>query len=150
MDLLVDASIASALTGATDCVVLIGECDEPLVATSNPDGSVRFTAASSDLVPNESLTVAIAFELGTFEPGAVVISLFAGTTQAADRSRRTGPSDIIVPQYTPPDGLNVMVAAYIAGRPERAFAAQIVSLAVRDNVRLLDCPTRATAPSPHN
>lgn len=179
MELLVDAAIATELTGASACYVLAGACDEPLVATPNADGSVRFTAAADDLVPNESLTVSIAFALGTFEPGdivippptgggyepsyeepsaweifapfvfgplAVVISMFAGATQVADRSRRTGPSDIIIPQYTPPDGLNVMVAAYIAGRPERAFAAQIVDLAVRGNVRLLDHPTDSSAP----
>ncbi len=182
MTLTVDPSLVPALTGAADCVVLTGECDEPLTQTTALDGSARFTAASTDLAPNESLTVAIAFTAGTFVPGTVVvappseeyepgyepvyqpptfwqifgpfilgpagivISLIAGSTQSSDRSRRTGASDIIIPQYTPPDGLNVMVAAYIAGRPERAFAAQIVSLAVRGNVRLLDHPTDSSAP----
>ncbi len=76
----------------------------------------------------------------------VLTSLIAGVTQVADRSRRTAPSDIIVAQYTPPDGLNVMLAAYIAGSPQRAFAAQVIDLAVRGNVRLLDRPADASAP----
>jgi hypothetical protein len=145
-----------------------------------------FSAASTVLMPNESLTVAIAFEPGTFVPGdvvvppptddggedwgdyedpvyapptfweaaapfivgpaGVIIAFIAGTTQGADRSRRTRASDIIIPQYAPPHGFNVMVAAYIAGRPERAFAAQMVDLAVRGNVRLLDHPTDAAEP----
>jgi uncharacterized membrane protein YgcG len=182
MTLTVDPSLVPALTGEFDCAVLIGECDEPLVMNLTADGAAVFTAASTDLVPNESLTVAIAFEPGTFVPGevvvapptddggdgydpvyepptfwqtavpfvlgpaGVVIAFIAGATQGADRSRRTGASDIIIPQYTPPDGLNVMVAAYIAGRPERAFAAQIVDLAVRGNVRLLDHPDDESAP----
>ncbi|WP_395638812.1 DUF2207 domain-containing protein [Pseudolysinimonas sp.] len=179
MTLTVDPSLVPALTGASDCVRLVGDCDEPLTRVDRPDGSAVFTAAATNLIPTESLTVAIAFEPGTFEPGeivippsddddylppaeqptfwdtfgpfilgpaAVVISLIAGATQGADRSRRTGPSDIIIPQYTPPDGLNVMVASYIAGRPERAFAAQIVNLAVRGNVRLLDHPADSSAP----
>lgn len=181
MTLTVDPSLVPALTGAMDCAVLVGECDEPLTMTTTLDGSAAYTAASTDLVPNESLTVAIAFEPGTFVPGevvvapptddggvyepvyepptfwqsvapfllgpaGVVIALIAGATQGADRARRTGASDIIIPQYTPPDGLNVMVAAYIAGRPERAFAAQIVDLAVRGNVRLLDHPVDDAAP----
>ncbi len=179
MTLTVDPSLVPALTGAMDCAVLVGECDEPLTMTLGADGSAVFTAASTDLVPNESLTVAIAFTTGTFVageivvpppsddsydpvyepptfwgtfgpfilgPAGIVISFIAGATQVADRSRRTGASDIIIPQYTPPDDLNVMVAAYIAGRPERAFAAQIVSLAVRGNVRLLDHPTDSSAP----
>jgi hypothetical protein len=177
--LTVEPSLVPALTGAAECYVLVGECNEPLTMMTAADGSAVFTAASADLVPNESLTVAIAFTTGTFVPGdvvvpppgddsydpvgepptfwqifgpfilgpaGIVISFIAGATQVADRSRRTGASDIIVAQYTPPDDLNVMVAAYIAGRPERAFAAQIVSLAVRGNVRLLDHPTDSSAP----
>lgn len=178
MTLTVDPTLVPALTGASDCTTF-DECDEPLTSTTRDDGSVVFTAAEDDLVPNESLTVSIAFTPGTFEPGEVVIppagddgyepdyapptfwdtaapfvlggagvlvSLVAGATQVNDRSGRTAASDIIVPQYTPPEGLNVMVAAYISGRPERAFAAQIVSLAVRGNVRLLDHPADSTAP----
>ena len=184
MTLQVDAAIAPALTGASDCVRLSGGCDEPLTAVPNVDGSVRFAAAANSLVPNESLTFAIAFTPGTFTPGeevvpppsegeddpyddpydypepnfwttaapfifgpaGLLISWIAGGTQTADRSRRTGPSDIIIPQYTPPKDLNVMVAAYLAGAPERAFAAQIVSLAVRGNVRLLDHPADSASP----
>lgn len=181
MKLTIDPSLVPALTGESACYVLVGECDDPLEQTVAPDGSAVFTAASTDLGPNDSLTVAIAFASGTFVPGdevvppptdggyeeepveapltfwtifgpfilgpaAVVISMIAGATQVSDRSRRTGPSDIIVPQYTPPEGLNVMVAAYIAGRPERAFAAQVVDLAVRGNVRLLDHPTDSSTP----
>lgn len=170
----VDPSLVSALTGATACYTA-DECDEPLVSRPQDDGSVVFTAAEGDLAPNESLTVSIAFTTGTFVPGEIVIppsggvpsapptfwdtagpfavggagalfAVLAAVTQVSDRSRRTPASDIVVPQYTPPDGLNVMVAAYIAGRPERAFAAQIVSLAVRGHVRLLDHPADSTAP----
>jgi len=79
-------------------------------------------------------------------PAGLVISWIAGGTQVNDRSRRTRASDIIVPQYTPPKGLNVMVAAYLSGRPERAFAAQLVDLAVRGRVRLLDHPDDSSAP----
>jgi uncharacterized membrane protein YgcG len=176
MSLRVDPAIAPALTGESACYVLVGECDEPLVTTPDVDGAVSFTAASNDLVPSESLTFSIAFQLGTFVegeeviapptegddyvepsfwdtaapfalgPAALLISWIAGGTQTSARSRRTGPSDIIVPQYTPPDGLNVMVAAYLSGAPDRAFSAQIVSLAVRGNVRLLDHPADSAAP----
>lgn len=178
MTLTVEAALVPALTGAADCVTF-DVCDEPLTSTPQADGSVVFTAAEADLRPNESLTVAIAFTTGTFEPGeivvpptddpnyeppvpqpgfwdafgpfilgpaALVIAFVARVTQRSDRSGRTGPSDIIIPQYTPPEGLNVMLAAYIAGVPQRAFAAQIVSLAIRGNVRLLDHPADSDAP----
>lgn len=179
MTLVVDAAIAPALTGNVACYTHT-ECSEPITATQQADGSVLVTAGAASLEPNESLTFAIGFAPGTFEPGAVVvppptgegneypetpeptwwdqfgpfllgpagllISWIAGGTQVSDRSRKTGPSDIIIPQYTPPTDLNVMVAAYLSGQPERAFAAQIVSLAVRKKVRLLDHPADSTAP----
>jgi len=177
MTLRVAPELVPELTGASACFVLVGECDEQVAMTVADDGWAVFTAGSSDLVANESLTFSVAFAPGTFEPGpvvvaptdddrpppaepptfwgvfapfilapgAILVSLVAGATQGSDRSRRTPASDIIIPQYTPPDGLNVMVAAYIAGRPERAFAAQIVDLAVRGNVRLLDHPADSDA-----
>ncbi len=176
--LTVDPQIAPLITGTAYCYTL-SDCDGEIAAVPNADGSVTYTASATDLSPNESLTISVPFELGSFEPGDIVIpppgdddydpdyveptfwdtfgafilgggavltSLVAGATQVADRSGRTGPSDIIIPQYSPPDGLNVMVAAYIAGSPERAFAAQIVDLAVRGNVRLLDHPADSTSP----
>lgn len=176
--LTVDPEIAPLITGTAYCYTL-SDCDGEIAPTTNADGSVTYTASANDLAPNESLTISVPFELGSFEPGtivippsdddeyeppyveppfwdqfgafilgggAVVVSLIAATTQLAERSGRTRASDIIVPQYTPPDGLNVMVAAYIAGSPDRAFAAQIVDLAVRGNVRLLDHPADSSAP----
>jgi uncharacterized protein (TIGR04222 family) len=178
VELTVDAEIAPLITGPAFCYTLTA-CDGDITAVPEPDGSVTYTASATGLRPNESLTITVPFELGSFEPGeivippsadddylppaeqptfwdsfgpfilgpaAVVVSLIAGATQVADRSGRTRASDIIIPQYTPPDGLNVMVAAYIAGSPDRAFAAQIVDLAVRGNVRLLDHPADSKAP----
>lgn len=178
MNLLVDPELAPALTGAQECYVFL-ECDQPITATPLDGGAVEITAGATGLIPNESLTVAVAFEAGTFEPGEIVVppsddpnyvpesekptwwdqfgpfilapaglivSWIAAGTQASDRSRRTRASDIVVPQYTPPKDLNVMVAAYLSGHPERAFAAQLVALAVRKKVRLLDHPSDSSAP----
>lgn len=47
---------------------------------------------------------------------------------------------IIVPQYSVPEGLNPMIAAHLVERPQTAFAAQVVSLAVRKKLRILDYP----------
>ncbi len=52
---------------------MVGECDEPLAAAPDADGAVRFTAASNDLDPNESLTFAIEFQPGTFAAGEQVV-----------------------------------------------------------------------------
>lgn len=73
-------------------------------------------------------------------PLGVLIGVVARLTRTKDVAAETAASDIIVPQYSPPDE-NIMLAAHIAGRPDRAFAAQLVDLAVRRKIRLLDPTT---------
>ncbi|MAT17353.1 MAG: hypothetical protein CMF56_02145 [Leifsonia sp.] len=70
-------------------------------------------------------------------PLGVLVGIIARMTRKKDLAAETAASDIIVPQYTPPRE-NIMLAAHIAGRPDRAFAAQLVDLAVRRKIRLLD------------
>ena len=45
---------------------------------------------------------------------------------------------IIIPQYSVPQDLNIMVAAHLIGRPQTGIPAQLVSLAVRHQIRILD------------
>jgi len=75
--------------------------------------------------------------------GAVGTAVGAGV-QRAKGAKSAKARGIIIPQYTVPPGLNVMVAAHIAGRPSTAFAAQLVSLAVRKKLRILDYPVTAS------
>ncbi|MEO5534383.1 MAG: DUF2207 domain-containing protein [Pseudolysinimonas sp.] len=177
MSLRIDPSIVPTLSGDSACYVLTGECTDPLVQHPNDDGSVTFTAGSTNLSANDSLTFSIGFTAGTFTPGEVVVApptsngggtqyvdppeypaspwwemfapfvlggtaivsrLIASATRGAGGPGKFGPSGTIIAQYTPPKDLNVMVAAYLVGEPTRAFAAQIISLAVRRKVRLLD------------
>lgn len=56
------------------------------------------------------------------------------------RPRSSRGSGIIVPQYTAPKDLTVLEAAVIIGRARYGVPAQIVSLAVRGNLRILDYP----------
>src|SRR5690606_6450067 len=51
-------------------------------------------------------------------------------------------SGIIVPQYTVPKDLTVLEAAELIRRQHAGVAAQIVSLAVRRNLRILDYPVK--------
>lgn len=47
---------------------------------------------------------------------------------------------VIIPQYSVPDDLNIMVAAHLVGESDAAVPAQLVSLAVRHKIRILDYP----------
>ena len=91
--------------------------------------------------PVLSIVLAILALLGAFALGITAIVL---RVRRAIANRGGG---IIIPQYTVPKGLNVMAAALLVDRGRAAVPAQIVSLAVRKNLRILDYPVTASGAS---
>jgi uncharacterized membrane protein YgcG len=51
---------------------------------------------------------------------------------------------VIIPQYSVPQGINLMDAAALVSRKATGISAQIVSFAVRGNLRILDYPVTAS------
>jgi uncharacterized membrane protein YgcG len=76
---------------------------------------------------------------GVLGVGVASIPFFAGRQRSKVKKANAG-QGIIVPQYSVPKGLNVMVAAHLVDRENTAFSAQLVSLAVRGKLRILDYP----------
>jgi uncharacterized membrane protein YgcG len=127
-----------------------------------------FTSSVQGLGPRQNLTVAIGFAPGTFvqvppsaeygEDGSGSIwdnwatrLLFLVSTVGllgvalAYIRRRLGQRDApgrgaIIAQYSVPKGYNLLEAADLANRSKTAMAAQLVSLAVRGKLRILDYP----------
>jgi uncharacterized membrane protein YgcG len=129
-----------------------------------------FTASATNLAAGENLTIAIGFASGTFvdvssdpvdngdnydptpitdrEVAGWLLSLLGfpavlvGTIGGfvARRKRPQPARGIIVPQYSPPDGIDIMAAAELIGKPSTRVPAQLVSLAVRGKTRLLGYP----------
>ena len=129
-----------------------------------------FTASASNLAAGENLTIAIGFASGTFvdvssdpvgngdnytptpvtggEVAGWLLSLLGFPAVAVatiggliTRRKRTQPArGIIVPQYSPPEGIDVMAAAELIGRPSTRIPAQLVNLAVRGKIKLLGYP----------
>jgi uncharacterized membrane protein YgcG len=133
-----------------------------------PTPGQMFTAVASDLAAGENLTVAIGFTAGTFvqvpaearpdssfgspiDTRAVPAGLLGlgalggvfGLAMAFLRVREPKGRGTIIPQYSVPAGLNLLEAADLIGRTRAGMAAQIVSFAVRGNVRILDYPVSA-------
>jgi uncharacterized membrane protein YgcG len=123
-------------------------------------GGTVVTAASRNLDPGENLTVVVGFDPHTFVEGtppppvdlgpappawAVVSSVLGGVfafvggivAAIAGRRKRATATGFIVPQYSVPKDLDVMVAAELIERSSTAVQAQLVSLAVKKKVRLL-------------
>lgn len=79
---------------------------------------------------------------------AITLSLFGGAVSFVTgivgavvlRRKRARPTGFIVPQYSVPKGLDVMVAAELIERGSTAVQAQLVSLAVKRKIRLLGYP----------
>lgn len=155
----VGAEIADALTGDGACYR--GDPDDSAPCDlSQAEESVGdvFTTASVPLEARQTLTVAIGFEPGTFSqparPGEApvfsIVPIILGALSAAGiaalvwiRARfwRNHPGrGIIVPQYTVPKDLTLLLAGDISGRTGTSMAAQIVSLAVRGKLRIIDGP----------
>lgn len=150
--------VAAALTGNAACYVGPQGSTEtcPIERTD-----VGFTASSTDLAPGETLTVAIGFEPGTFltpeptpppEPQEVPLwmhllsggvglaslgalgAAIASRVRAGSGARSRG---AIIPQYSEPEGYDIVQAAHLVGRPASGIPAAIVRLAVRKNLRIL-------------
>ncbi len=150
--------VAAALTGNTACY--IGAFGENEFCTIEDAGGT-FTAAATELSPFETLTVAIGFAPGTFltpeptpppEPQEVPLWMHllsggvglasVGALGAAIVSRvRAGSGaksrGAIIPQYSEPEGFDIVQAGYLIGRPASGIPAAIVRLAVRKNLRIL-------------
>lgn len=78
--------------------------------------------------------------------GSIALGLGVLAPVLFARRRKAQPGrHIIIPQYSVPKDLNVMVAAHLVSRGANAIPAQLVSLAVRKNLRILDYPVTGGA-----
>jgi len=140
-----------------------------ITSTPGAAGGTTFEAAQDGLAAGETLTVVVGFVEGTFVQGAqtqpiprepsvdtpapvwsnvitvivIVGSLFALAGAIAARVRRGSGAPgrgTIIPEYSVPKGVNVMVAAHLVGRGSTAIPAELVSLAVRKNLRIIGYP----------
>ena len=160
--------IAAELTGSGSCYQGgFGAMDSCLLE-EGPDegGGTVFTASADGIEPEQTVTVAIGFDRGTFaEPErardqpwvvalpAVIASLGALLAAGAALLRFTRWKDaprrgVIVAQYERPDAVDVLEAGELVGRGKNAMSAELIDLAVRGNLRIVDLsPTDADTPA---
>lgn len=133
--------------------------------TAAAEPQLAFTAGDTSLGPDENVTVAIGFELGTFSAPTPpppppypwwewilpVLGLLAGFgglvfVLVMRRFLRRNPdrSPVIV-QYSPPVDESPTLSAGVLGVPAKALAAHVVDLAVRDKVEITASGDRSDA-----
>ncbi len=147
----VHAELVPALTGEAFCYY--GYSDEDAQCTIDGTSDGEFEASVRDLFPYQNMTVAIAFEPGTFTGApfwayvpvlaliAIALTLFGLIFALVTRFvfwRDAPGRGIVVAQYEPAEGMSALLAANIVGKPRRGMAASLVDLAVRGNIRILE------------
>lgn len=156
-----DPTIAAGFTGEAACYQGWSGSNEACAALDVQPGMV--TASSRPLGPYENLTVALAFEPGTFVPrddaftsspaamigaggalaavGAAIAAIVARLTRWRDHPGR----GTIIAQYEPPEGLSAMEAAELVGKPGRGVTATILQLAIERKLRIVELRPRRFA-----
>lgn len=153
----VDAAIAESLTGDGACYRGDPDDSSPCdLAQAEESAGDVFTTASVPLAARQTLTVAIGFDPGTFvqparpgeSPVFSIVPIVLGALSASGvgvlvwirtrfwRDHRG--RGVIVPQYTVPKDITPLLAGDLVGRQGTSMAAQIVSLAVRGKLQIVD------------
>jgi uncharacterized membrane protein YgcG len=154
----VSAALAKAFNSKAACYRgaegSTASCDYRV--TKEAGGGLLLTANAQTIGPRENLTVALGFRPGTivgrdqsFLASAASIPLLVFTLLGIvlviwTLVLRRGPlSDArgrptIIAEYTPPKGYSLLTDAALLRRVDRASASQIVDLAVRGNIRIIE------------
>ena len=152
--------LVAALSGQTACYqggAASGTTCDALDSAADGDEWV-IEASARDLGPHEGLALAVGFDEGTFVPRddsftanpfptiALLAALAALAAAAAaviartTRWRNSPGRPTIIPEYLPPEGVNLLQAGDVLGAraASRALTAQFLQFAVRGNVRVLE------------
>ena len=158
----IDPSLLPALNGNADAAYGVAGSGTNATTAKTATG---FVFEATDLGANQNLSFAIGFEPGTFVPrdssffGAPwpLISLLgalgslmamAGAFVVRRTTLRDAPGrGIIVPEYLPPKGVSIPLAAVIAKKTPKVTSAQIIGLAVGGYLRVVEVAGRWGKPS---
>lgn len=152
----VEGGLREALTGTAACYAGPAGSSTPCDAIEATEDGVR--ASAGELAPFENLSVAMAFDAGTFvapEPierswiftvlpwlalALIPLGLLAALVLRTAVWRHHPGRGIVIPEYEGPDDVGVMAAAEYLGRGAAALPAQLVRFATEGIARLVDDP----------
>lgn len=164
----VDAALgAAALDEAQACYVgARGSTTTCEIARREDSDTLVFDAGARDLQPGENVTIAVGFARGTFVPGEVMrtpmeqfsvdaapvlagasggaVGLGVGAVGAALVARRRGRDaagrGVIVAEYAPPPGVDVLHGAELARRRANGIPAALLDTAIAGHLRIIETP----------
>lgn len=162
----IDESLRDRLTGETACYIgSEGSGDSCTFEETGQGYSVR----TESLDRGENVTIAVGFELGTFaefEPTLwdkyvefmqgtwVIIGVIGGALLVAfsfywnKLHNRKDEVGTIVNQFLPPKDMSVSAASMLYSRPQTQYTAQLLDLAVRGYIQIIETKPKKSWMSP--
>ncbi|MDR5701352.1 DUF2207 domain-containing protein [Agromyces aerolatus] len=160
----IDPALAPAFTGDAACYRGPEGSTEDCGVLRIQPSPLAISAITTDLAPRENLTVAVAFEPGTFTPrddrflsspaaviGAIgallaVAAAIAAIVLRMTRWRAHPGRGVIIAEYAPPRDVTVLEAAELTGHADRGVAATLLALAVDGDLRIVETSAKKGSP----
>ena len=156
--LVLDADLAEALTGDVACYQGSTGSTNSCEITVATEGSGAVVAASStdELGARQTMTIAVAFEPGTFTPfdpspfaspigwlqvGATFVGVLAVIWAVVIRRRRLQDEPgrpTVIAEYEPPPGLDALTAAVLRGAQSKGIPAEVLEQAIVGSIRIVE------------
>lgn len=155
--LVLDADLASALTGDAACYQgATGSTDRCEIQIETDASGAVVAAAAGALGPWQTMTIAVAFEPGTFaafdsspfvspfgwlQGGSVLAGVLAVAWAAVVRRRRLRDEPgrpTIIAEYDPPPGLDALESAVLWGAQTKAIPAEVLEQAIAGSIRIVE------------
>ncbi len=155
--LVLDADLAEALTGEAACYQgTTGSTDRCDIRIATDASGAVVSAATGALSPRQTMTIAVAFEPGTFaafdaspfaspfgwlQGGSVLAGVLAVIWAAVVRGGRLRDEPgrpTIIAEYDPPPGLDALESAVLWGAPTKAIPAEVLEQAIAGSIRIVE------------
>ena len=157
-ELTIPAELSGSLTGARACYVGSQGSEQTcqFVTDATADGDAVVTASASPVPAHQTVTIAIAFEEGTFTPfdssylaspwgwvqgiaglgvlGAIVFAVVTRVRHLRDQPGRP----TIIAEYTPPREVDALESAVLLGKTPKAIPAEVLEQAVVGSIRIVE------------
>ncbi|MDX2376541.1 DUF2207 domain-containing protein [Microbacterium sp. LRZ72] len=156
-----EGALADALTGDAACYVgEQGSTQECTVVIDDSATGAVVRAGADDVGAGETVTMAVAFEEGTFTPFDtspwrspfwwLQLASFAGAlaaviAAAVVRARRLGDAPgrpTVIAEYAPPRGIDALESAVLMGQSSRGIPAEVLEQAIAGSIRVVEGPRK--------
>ena len=151
-----DDALAGALTGDVACYWGYEGSTDTCAIETRKDSSTEVLAEAGPLEPYQTMSIAVGFEAGTFEPfdpsyfaspwgwiqAVCGVGVLGGVAWAIGLRRRRLRDDpgrpTIIAEYTPPTVIDALESAVLLGKTSKAIPAEVLEQAVVGSIQIIE------------